>query len=99
MTFTIEHELAVPLRMREKLSRLTSVGQLRRGGRPVLKVVRMLGLLTCYRERDALHSKGGSSEFATSLRYARACSDVLSLPSSISSTSSDSASQVFVLTL
>jgi tRNA(adenine34) deaminase len=56
-------------------------------------------VLTCYRERDVFHSNGGSSEFATCLRYARACADVLSLPSSISSTSSEGAIQLFVLTL
>ena len=72
-------------------------GKFLRPGVP--KVVRISGLLTCYRERDAFHSNGGSSEFATSLRYARACSDVLSLPSSISSTSSEGAIQLFVLTL
>jgi hypothetical protein len=52
-----------------------------------------------YRERDVFHSNGGSSEFATRLRYSRACADVLSLPSSISSTSSEGAIQLLVLTL
>src|SRR6202044_3904747 len=51
-------------------------------------------LVSSYPEREVFHSNGGSSEFATSLRYARACSDVLSLPSSISPTSSEGAIQL-----
>src|ERR1700675_715815 len=52
-----------------------------------------------YREREVFHSNGGSSEFAICLRYARACSDVLSLPCPIFSTVSEGAIQLFVLTL
>jgi hypothetical protein len=52
-----------------------------------------------YRERESFQFNGGSSEFAASFRYAPACSAALSLPCSISSTGSEGAIQLLVLTL
>src|SRR5580704_17155672 len=52
-----------------------------------------------YAERAFFHSSEGNSRFARSFRYFSACFAAISLPSSMLSTVSDGAIQVFVLTL
>ena len=61
--------------------------------------VRVAKCQGCYRDRDCFHVNGGISEFAACFKYARARSAALSFPWSISSTGSEGASQLFVVTL